>query len=114
MMYKLLYLTALGSVERTQAFVSASIEFKNRLLQSKPHEVVVIVASMEKKKTLMERAISIARWELSNLTKSGAPQVRQRAAVHAPPWADKCHIYIMVFSCFASSPSRNITSKELL
>jgi hypothetical protein len=49
-MYKLLYLTALGSVEQTQAFVSASIEFKNRLLQSKPHEVVVVVASMKKKR----------------------------------------------------------------
>jgi hypothetical protein len=36
------------------------------------------------KKTLMEKAISIARWELSNLTKSGAPQTRQRAASHMP------------------------------
>jgi hypothetical protein len=34
-----------------------------------------------KKMTLMERAISIARWELSTLRKSGAPQIRQRAAV---------------------------------
>lgn len=119
-MCKSLYPIALGSEERTQAFVSANVEIKNKLLESRPQEIVVIVASMKKKKTLMKRDISIARWELSNLTKSGAPQIRQRAAVHTCPTLGPIsdgsfsHTYIMIFSCFASSPSRNVASKFIV
>jgi hypothetical protein len=45
MLCESLYPTALGLEEQTQAFVSASIKIKNRLLKFKDHGIISIVAS---------------------------------------------------------------------
>jgi hypothetical protein len=84
MMCKSLYPTASGSEERTQAFVWANTKIKNSFIKSDAHSNVEKHLP-GKKITLMERAILVARWKLSALRKSGAPQICQRAAAHTCP-----------------------------